>query len=80
MPAGLFAPVRGFGNVWRNNEWIRNEFGWATAPEQGYIMEIQETQLNEGIPAYLFSLPTGEYIKAEIWFDVQPVWEYVERR
>lgn len=33
-PSGnLFQPVRGFGFVWRNNESIRNNIGWATQGE-----------------------------------------------
>ncbi|MCS7056832.1 MAG: hypothetical protein NZM18_11750 [Thermoflexales bacterium] len=35
-PAGRFAPVRGFGLVWRTRERVRNALGWALAPEQGY--------------------------------------------
>lgn len=35
-PAGKFAPVRGFGLVWRTRENVRSSLGWARAPEQGY--------------------------------------------
>lgn len=35
-PPGKFAPVRGFGLVWRTRENVRSSLGWALAPEQGY--------------------------------------------
>jgi hypothetical protein len=35
-PAGLLQPVRGFGNIWRNNPTIRNGLGWALSAEQPY--------------------------------------------
>lgn len=33
-PDGLFAPMLGFGKVWRTESGVRDAFGWATAPEQ----------------------------------------------
>ncbi len=35
-PAGLFQPTRGFGKVWRENPQVRQDLGWATAPEEAY--------------------------------------------
>jgi len=35
-PAGLLQPVRGFGLVWRTNSEVRDNLGWATAPESGF--------------------------------------------
>ncbi|MCA9984678.1 MAG: LysM peptidoglycan-binding domain-containing protein, partial [Anaerolineales bacterium] len=32
-PAGLYKPEHGFGKVWLENPWIREQLGWATAPE-----------------------------------------------
>ena len=32
-PAGLHEPVLGFGKVWREHPGVRNELGWAIAPE-----------------------------------------------
>jgi len=40
-PAGLFAPIRGFGKLWRENAHVRNTLGWATAPEQADRGESQ---------------------------------------
>jgi len=35
-PAGLLQPVRGFGLVWRTYPEVRDNLGWATAPESGF--------------------------------------------
>ncbi len=35
-PDGLYQPLRGFGKVWREDESLRTELGWATAPEQAF--------------------------------------------
>ena len=35
-PAGLLQPERGFGKVWRDNAEVRDNLGWATAPETGF--------------------------------------------
>ena len=33
-PPGKYAPVRGFGKLWRQNPELRQALGWATAPER----------------------------------------------
>ncbi len=40
-PPGFLEPERGFGLVWRNEVSIRDQLGWATAPEQGYTGYVQ---------------------------------------
>ncbi len=35
-PAGLLQPIRGFGLVWRTYPEVRDNLGWATAPESGF--------------------------------------------
>lgn len=35
-PAGLLQPVRGFGLIWRSHPEVRDNLGWATAPESGF--------------------------------------------
>lgn len=35
-PSGLLQPIRGFGKVWRQNEELRTNLGWATAGESGF--------------------------------------------
>lgn len=32
-PPGLFEPIRGFGKLWRENQFIRETLGWAVEPE-----------------------------------------------
>jgi len=66
-PEGLYQPVRGFGKVWRENETIRGQLGWALVPEKEFEGAWQE-QLRESIPsmAYLRSLD-GENIKVWDW-------------
>lgn len=42
-PAGLQEPVRGFGQVWRENPAVREALGWAVAAEQGVEGTVRET-------------------------------------
>ncbi|GAB4573965.1 MAG: hypothetical protein Kow0077_18180 [Anaerolineae bacterium] len=42
-PEGRVQPVRGFGTLWTTDENVRMLLGWATAPEQGYTLQIQQT-------------------------------------
>lgn len=55
-PSGFVAPVSGFGKVWGTHDWLRDQLGWATGPEQPYDMTI------EGFPSaskQAFLLPEG---------------------
>ncbi len=40
-PEGRFQPVRGFGKVWRENQWLRERLGWAVEPERGVTAQAQ---------------------------------------
>ncbi|MGI8586366.1 MAG: zf-HC2 domain-containing protein [Chloroflexia bacterium] len=40
-PAGLFAPIRGFGKIWREQPNVRTRLGWATAPETASHATLQ---------------------------------------
>jgi hypothetical protein len=41
-PRGLYAPVRGFGRLWREQfNGPESAIGWATAPEEGTVLLIQ---------------------------------------
>lgn len=42
-PEGMLHPARGFGNLWCNNEMVRDRLGWALEPEIGYGTTIQWT-------------------------------------
>lgn len=46
-PEGRFQPVRGFGQIWRTNEQVRERLGWATEPESGYDGMLQRAGLLE---------------------------------
>jgi len=35
-PVGLHQPIRGFGLIWRTDPTVRDQLGWATAPETGF--------------------------------------------
>jgi hypothetical protein len=56
-PAGLYQPIRGFGKLWRENVGVREQLGWALAPEQGYQGAWQQP-IRESIPsaAYLCTI------------------------
>lgn len=41
-PGGLLQPVRGFGQVWRSNQPIRDALGWGTLPEVPYSAAWQD--------------------------------------
>jgi hypothetical protein len=40
-PPGKFVPLRGFGKLWRDNEWVRGALGFGTAPERTDIGAVQ---------------------------------------
>jgi len=43
-PTGLLQPVRGFGELWREDADVREGLGWALAPEAGYNTWMQGYQ------------------------------------
>lgn len=67
-PAGLFQPVRGFGNLWATMPEVRNPLGWATALEQGYTMQYQQTGEFK-YPRTFMTLPDGRiiYVQETMW-------------
>ncbi len=79
-PDGLFQPVRGFGKVWVENEWVRQSLGWATADEVAYDMELQQTQTAYNATHHLFSLPDGRLVKAGLYMGTSLTWTYTTRR
>jgi hypothetical protein len=40
-PDGLIQPTRGFGKLWRDNQDVRDDLGWATTPEFGYVSRYE---------------------------------------
>jgi len=39
--SGLYQPVRGFGQLWRENSSVQEQLGWALAEEVGYTTNYQ---------------------------------------
>lgn len=64
-PAGKVRPIMGFGKVWGNFPSVRLGLGWATAPEQSYIMRYGPVSTTE----YYFSLPDGRnaFVNSPSW-------------
>lgn len=61
-PADLFRPLNTFGQVWADYPTIREQLGWATAPERAYTMTYQQTPWAVGtaLTRYrLYTLPDG---------------------
>jgi LysM repeat protein len=79
-PDALFQPVRGFGKVWVENDWVQRSIGWATAEEQAYDMEIQKTQTAYNATHHLLSLPDGRLVSAGLYMGTSLVWSYTTRR
>lgn len=48
-PAGLNAPMRGFGKIWHENAIVKNSLGWATNTEVGTAGTIQRFERGEMI-------------------------------
>ncbi len=83
-PAGLLQPVRGFGTLWVSDSGVREALGWATAPEQGYTIRVQEAPMmrrpgmHGGYDAAdrLISLPDGRILSLTVtgagYFSWQP--------
>jgi hypothetical protein len=65
-PAGLYAPVRGFGKLYAGRPDLRERLGWATTLEGGYTMTVETVPGGSGrypgIGVY-FTLPDGRAIE-----------------
>lgn len=62
IPEGRILPQNGFGDIWSNSDSIRQAFGWATAPEQGYSGQFQRGFSDAGEVTY-FTTPDGRVIR-----------------
>ena len=66
-PGGLLQPIRGFGKLWRENPDVRDQLGWAIAPEQGFESTWQQ-QFRESIPSVAFVRTLdGQIIQIDGW-------------
>jgi hypothetical protein len=85
-PEGRYQPVRGFGKVWRTATYygasLREQLGWALAPEKGFDGALQGTWLHccsqpntAYRPVYLRSID-GRVIR--LWFNevAAGTWKY----
>lgn len=64
-PAGLLAPVRGFGKLWLTQSGVRSKLGWATAPETGYTTTWETTRDSFGrypLTGVYFRLPDNHIV------------------
>jgi hypothetical protein len=62
-PEGLLQPVRGFGLAWRNAQAIRDNIGWATAPEyayQGFWQDFERGAMFVGVGSQVYALFTAD--------------------
>jgi LysM repeat protein len=55
-PLARFSPILGIGKVWGNNEWVRNQLGWATSQELSYGMLVRHSM---GETSFDFQIPVG---------------------
>jgi hypothetical protein len=60
-PAGLFRPINGFGKLWGNVASLRQQLGWAVAPEQSYMLTISRPE--PAANAEYFTVPDGRSIR-----------------
>jgi hypothetical protein len=76
-PPGLQAPVRGFGHLYAHQPHVREELGWATAPEAGYTMEVETIRGGSGYhqatSAY-FTLPDRRVVNL---YPFTSTWEII---
>ncbi|MBC7814003.1 MAG: hypothetical protein H7175_22815 [Burkholderiales bacterium] len=77
-PDGLVMPVRGFGWVWTQDLALRAQIGWATAPEQGYMVQTESATLTEGDTEVIYlDTPDGRAIQVTLGDGGGFSWEYV---
>lgn len=65
-PPGLYRPQGDFGYIWEGNAYIREQLGWAIAPEQPYAMRYQQSPYPLGTTLErfrLFTLPDGTIVE-----------------
>lgn len=56
VPAGLYQPIRGFGDLWRKNDFVRDVLGWAVDDEYGFWTEYRYE--------YSGTIENGAYVPA----------------
>ncbi len=71
-PSGMYQPERGFGKVWAEDEWLREQLGWATAPEEGYTMRMQSSGAYR-YPYTYMTLPDDRVV-----YVIETQWDFLE--
>ena len=65
-PPGLYQPVRGFGQVWRDQPGVRDRLGWALAEEAAYQTAVQRTSYAKYNETYIRAADGGVWrLRAE---------------
>lgn len=62
-PANLFSPTLGFGKVWGHFPDVREQLGWATAPEETYLMPMLPAEWDGPVVRTIITLPDGTQIE-----------------
>lgn len=73
-PTGLYQPVRGFGNVWRDHPEIRERIGWAVGEEEGFVITMQADTAYEYPHLYM---QMGDDHVLDLW-PISQTWEVVK--
>lgn len=76
-PAGLFAPVRGFGNLYANHPRVQGRLGWATAVEVGYTMTVETIPGGSGRypgTSTFFTLPDNRVVNL---YPFSATWQFL---
>lgn len=74
-PNGLYQPVRGFGEVWRNRPGVRERLGWAVREEQGFesVWQADPPSAKGSPPLVYLRLSNGQI--AELFGREDGSWE-----
>ena len=65
-PNGLYQPVRGFGQVWREQPGVRERLGWALGEEVAYQTAVQRTSYAKYNETFIRAMDGGVWrLKAE---------------
>ncbi|MBC7814235.1 MAG: hypothetical protein H7175_23980, partial [Burkholderiales bacterium] len=64
--------------VWTQDAALRTQIGWATAPEQGYMVQTESATLTEGDTEVIYlDTPDGRAIQVTLGDGGGFSWEYV---
>jgi hypothetical protein len=61
-PTGFYQPVRGFGQVWREQPGVRDRLGWAIGEEVAYQTAVQRTSYAKYNESYIQAMDGGVWL------------------